>query len=136
MHKLTIKNNISNLDNIAGFVEQFCTEYDLIPKTCCEINLVLDELVTNTIHYGYTDDNIHEIEISLEKQDDRVLIKLIDDAKEFNPLKKEEVDIKIEPYPDGYLLRLYCPTLVKGVKLSTDVPGTFLDNYFDLMPFE
>jgi anti-sigma regulatory factor (Ser/Thr protein kinase) len=92
MHKLTIKNNISNLDNIAGFVEQFCTEHDLTPKTCFEINLVLDELVTNTIHYGYTDDDIHEIEISLEKQDDRVLIKLVDDAKEFNPLEKEEVD--------------------------------------------
>jgi beta-mannosidase len=51
-------------------------------------------------------------------------------------LEKKDVDITIEPYPEGYLLRIYCPTLVKGLKLSTDVPGSFSDNYFDLLPYE
>ena len=51
-------------------------------------------------------------------------------------LRKEAVDITLEPAPDGYWVKLYCPTLVKGVKLSADIPGTFSDNYFDLLPYE
>lgn len=93
MKKLSIQNRIENLNKVAGFVEEFGEENNLDNKTSFELNLILDELVTNIISYAYEDKNEHTIEITMEKSDNTINIQSIDDGKEFNPLNKEEVNI-------------------------------------------
>jgi len=95
MNKLSIENKIENLNQLAEFIEGFGEENNLSPKVVFELNLVLDELVTNIINYGYDDKDIHPIDIIIEKKDDLIEIKLIDDAREFNPLEKENVDLTV-----------------------------------------
>lgn len=95
MHKLSIENKIENLDKVAGFIEEFCEENNLVPKVVFELNLVLDELVTNTITYGYRDKDVHTIDILVEKKADLIELRVIDDAREFNPLEKDNVDLTI-----------------------------------------
>jgi anti-sigma regulatory factor (Ser/Thr protein kinase) len=94
MKKLSIQNNIDNLRKIADFVEKFGEEYNLDSKTSFELNLILDELVTNIISYAYDDEDKHMIEIVLEKSDDVINIRTIDDGKEFNPIEKDKVDVQ------------------------------------------
>lgn len=59
----------------------------------------------------------------------------------FAPPKKlllpdTRVSVRVSPANEGYLLELESPALAKNVRLSTDVPGRFSDNYFDLLPGE
>lgn len=93
MKKLSIENKIENLDKVAEFVEKFGEENKLDGKTVFEINLILDELVTNIVSYAYDDNDIHMIDILLEQNNGIINIQTIDDGKEFNPLEKEEVKL-------------------------------------------
>ncbi|MDZ7765754.1 MAG: ATP-binding protein [Melioribacteraceae bacterium] len=94
MKKLSIQNRIENLEKVAEFVELFGEEHGLDSKTSFELNLILDELVTNIINYAYDDEDKHIIEIVLEKSNNTINIQTIDDGEEFNPLKKNEVNVK------------------------------------------
>ena len=93
MKNIIIENNIRNLDKIAGFIEEFGNDHNLNQKTCFELNLILDELVTNTIQYGYADDKIHLIDISIRKEQDKIFIQVTDDGIEFNPIEKKDTNI-------------------------------------------
>ncbi|MBZ0181408.1 MAG: ATP-binding protein [Melioribacteraceae bacterium] len=93
MAKLSIENKIENLNKLAEFIENFGEEHELSPKNIFELNLILDELITNIISYAYEDDSDHAIELDINKEKDELKIQLIDDGKEFNPLEKEEVKL-------------------------------------------
>jgi len=95
MSLISIENKIENLTIVAGFVENFGEDNKLDNKIVFDLNLVLDELVTNIIHYAYDDNDKHLINISLEKKENEIEIKIIDDGKKFNPLQKEEADINL-----------------------------------------
>lgn len=93
MKKLSIENKIENLAKVAEFIEEFGDKNGLNQKMVFELNLILDELVTNTISYGFKDEGIHTIDIMVEKDDNEIKIKMIDDGGEFNPLETKEVDL-------------------------------------------
>ena len=58
------------------------------------LNLVLEELVTNIIFYGYVDTNEHKIIIDLSRDNSIFRMQIEDDAKEFNPLLMAEPNIE------------------------------------------
>ena len=105
MQKLSIENKIKNLEKVAEFIEQFCAENNLSPKISFELNLVLDELVTNIIHYAYADKETHLIDLIIEKGLDEVKMKVIDDGHEFNPLERADpkTDISLQDRSVGGL---------------------------------
>ena len=47
--------------------------------------MVLEELVGNTIRYGYDDDGPHEISVSVSIDDGDLLLEIRDDASAFDP---------------------------------------------------
>jgi len=96
MKNITLENKISSLNEIASFVEHFGAENNLSQKDIFELNLILDELITNIISYGYSDNEVHTIEISVKIENCNLLIKIIDDGKEFNPIERENADISVE----------------------------------------
>jgi len=103
--ELKIINKLSELDRVAEFLEDF-GERNGIPGTVIfEINLSIDELVTNTINYGFQDDNEHFISILPEKKGNIVSVELKDDGIEFNPFAKPDPDITLplEEKPIGGL---------------------------------
>ena len=74
-------------------LKKFCAENGLPDKILFDLNLSLDELVTNIISYGFDDTEEHDINITIEKIDDGVEIKLVDDGAEFNPLNEHDPKI-------------------------------------------
>lgn len=92
----TLKNRISELNKLAEELEKFSSEYKLPQKILFDINLSLDELVTNIISYGYDDDKDHDILISIAKEEDNIFITLEDEGIEFNPLNTEEPETETE----------------------------------------
>ena len=51
------------------------------------VELVLEELVGNTLRYGYADGAVHEIGVELEVEPLGILVRLRDDARPFDPTR-------------------------------------------------
>lgn len=58
----------------------------------CEIHLVLEELFTNIVNHGFTDEKEHEIHIELRCNHASMSIRMEDDGPPFNPTKKSSPD--------------------------------------------
>ncbi|MFH0736627.1 MAG: ATP-binding protein [bacterium] len=93
MSFIKISNNISELAKIAAFVEDFGNKNSLPMPLVFDINLSIDELVTNIILYGYKNNNTRFIDLTMDIVDNVIIIKIIDDAIEFDPTKKAEPKI-------------------------------------------
>lgn len=84
---IELENKLSEMDRLAAELDQFCVRENIPAKTGLELNLVLEEVVTNIISYAYNDTLPHRIMVFLEKEDDRVRMMIKDDGLEFNPLE-------------------------------------------------
>ena len=92
MHWL-INNDLADIEILAEKIESFGEMQGIPNSIIFAINLCLDELITNTIKYGYNDTNEHSITIDLELTETEVIIELIDDGLPFNPLERSDPDI-------------------------------------------
>jgi anti-sigma regulatory factor (Ser/Thr protein kinase) len=58
-----------------------------------DVNLAVEEILTNIISYGYTDNREeHEIKVSVSVQPGEVRVDVEDDGQPFNPLEAPEPD--------------------------------------------
>lgn len=101
---LVVKNNLNELHKILEFVKDFCGSGRLIGFTP-KATLILEELLTNVVSYGYDDDTEHAISISLAADDAGLQIIFEDDGRAFDPLAapKPNIDGSIEERPIGGL---------------------------------
>ena len=79
---------VNDLRAIAGAAEKidaFCAEHGLREEISFEVNLAVDELLTNTISYGYHDDGEHRIDLSLRLQGGTLIVEIADDGRAFDP---------------------------------------------------
>ena len=53
----------------------------------------MDELLTNTISYGYDDDEEHRIDLSLRLEGGTLVVEIADDGRAFDPLQAPEPDL-------------------------------------------
>jgi len=90
---LHVENRLSELKRVNQAVHDFLDGQPLAPKSQYTIHIAIEEMITNTIKYGYDDDAAHEIELSLRIAGSHVLIRIEDDGHEFNPLLAEIPDI-------------------------------------------
>ena len=104
-HNITIVNKITQLEELAKSIETISEEWDLPMTISMNLNLVLEELVTNIIFYGYDDSTEHEINIRMSFSDRAIEMQIEDDGKEFNPLfyKEPNIDGTIEERKIGGL---------------------------------
>ncbi len=91
--RLEIVNDLAEIGRIAPLIEEFCAQNGFGEDVAHAINLSLDELLTNTISYGFEDGGRHKIEIALEKAADRITVTVRDDAVAFDPTEAEDPDI-------------------------------------------
>ena len=70
-----------------------------------DLNLALDEVVTNIISYAYDDEAEHQIGIRVALDGDGVSVQVEDDGRAFNPLEapKPDVGLDLEQRPIGGL---------------------------------
>ena len=81
---MRLANDLKELAVIAERVDEFCGRHEIAPTVAYQINLSLDELLTNTISYGYADDARHEIRIDLSIDGGRLIVRIEDDARQFD----------------------------------------------------
>jgi anti-sigma regulatory factor (Ser/Thr protein kinase) len=90
--KIEIGNKLSELDRLHRTLADFCRRHGLAATVARDLNLALEEVVTNIITHGYTDDREHFIAVHLDLQPGEVKIDVEDDGRPFNPLEAPAVD--------------------------------------------
>jgi serine/threonine-protein kinase RsbW len=85
--EFSILNNVTELHRLNAFVEDLAEKWELSMKLSMNINLVLEEIVTNIIFYGFDDDGKHQIMLAFSRDDHGIEIIVSDDGNPFNILE-------------------------------------------------
>lgn len=102
---LLVSNKIEELTRVTRFLEELGEDWNLPDPLVFSLNLVLEEALTNTILYGFSDDKDHIIEILCSNDRSEISFTIRDDGVEYDPTKKEDPDITLpaEERPIGGL---------------------------------
>ena len=95
--ELRIKNQISELEKVAQFVEEIGEELGLSMELQMNLNLVMEEMVTNVIFYAYPDGEEADIELLAKSDGKELTFVLSDQGKEFDPTAKDDADLDVNP---------------------------------------
>src|SRR5262245_2533817 len=91
--EIKLHNKLSELDRFNQALTEFGRQHRLPDKVMHDLNLALEEILTNIISYGYIDSREHEIRVSLSALPGEVRAEVEDDGQPFNPLEAPEPDI-------------------------------------------
>jgi sigma-B regulation protein RsbU (phosphoserine phosphatase) len=91
--EIKLNNKVSELERFNQTLTEFGRRHGLAANVVHDLNLALEEILTNIISYGYTDNREHEIQVRLSVQPGEVRVYVEDDGQPFNPLEAPEPDI-------------------------------------------
>ena len=86
---ITIYNNLSEVRQLSKWSGLFCDANGLQALEH-RLTLVLEELLTNVIAYGYDDDEKHEINVQIKLEDSILTAVFEDDGRPFNPYEAQK----------------------------------------------
>lgn len=95
--ELTIKNKVTELRRVAVFVEEIGMELKLDGMELNNLQLVLEEAVSNVIFYAHPEGVEANITLIAESDGQELTFILSDQGNEFDPTLKEDVDIDVNP---------------------------------------
>ena len=95
--EIRIKNQVGELERVNQFVEEISEELGLDMELQMNLNLVLEEMVSNIIFYAYPEGSTAEIELAAESDGKELTFVLTDQGKEFDPTLKEDTDLNVNP---------------------------------------
>ncbi len=118
MIELSLVNDLRELAVAAERVDAFCAEHGLSPDVAFAVNVSVDELLTNTISYGFDDGGRHRIEMTVRMEGSVLVVELADDAKPYDPTTAPHPDIAapIEERPIGGLGVHFVRELMDGFR--------------------
>ena len=82
---LKIRNDLNDLRGVSIATTEFLESNGASPEAIFAANLAIEEMVSNTIKYGYSDSLRHHIEIDLLLDDNALEIEIRDDGHHFDP---------------------------------------------------
>lgn len=91
--EIKLINQLSELERFNQAFKEFAQHHGLGSKVTHDLNLALEEIVTNIISYGYADDREHEIRVVLGVQAGEVRAEVEDDGQPFDPTQVPVPDI-------------------------------------------
>lgn len=90
---LEIKNDLSELEELCQTLEDFGVSLGLSKKTLFQMKLVMEEVFTNIISYGFKDETVHLIRITISHENGMLKLRTEDDGIPFNPTEVEAPDL-------------------------------------------
>ncbi len=95
--ELKLKNQVGELARVNQFVEEIGEELGLGLELQMNLNLVMEEMVSNVIFYAYPDGKTADIELIAESKGKELTFVISDNGKEFDPTLKEDADPDVNP---------------------------------------
>jgi anti-sigma regulatory factor (Ser/Thr protein kinase) len=90
-----IANRWEEMPDIVAMVERFGAEHACPGQVINDVNVVLDEVLSNIISYGYEDGEQSDILVRLDYRPGEVLVEVEDAGKPFDPLKAPPPDLGV-----------------------------------------
>lgn len=84
---LALRNRFEDLQVALRQIETFCGRQQLAHEEIFSARLAVEEIITNTLKYGYDDDAEHEVVVALQMRENNLHIRIEDDARAFDPLQ-------------------------------------------------
>lgn len=83
--EISIGNDVHEIAGVAARIDEFCDARGIGLQISNAVNVSIDEVLTNTIDYGYDDDGPHRIGIALRREANALVVEIEDDSREFDP---------------------------------------------------
>ena len=99
MIEISMANRAADLQRVLDDVEARLEAPPVSAKRMYAVRLVLDELVSNVINYGYDDQAEHQIGLKIETGEP-FAVTITDDGKAFNPLEDAPAPVLEGPVED------------------------------------
>ena len=117
MH-MTIGNEFAELARVAEAIEEFARREGVGASAVDDINLAVDELLTNTMRYGYPGGGRDQIAICVYREARGLVVIIADSAKEFDPRgRRQRKQAKsIEEYTVGGLGLFFVQEMTDGLE--------------------
>ena len=96
--EVSLSNELREIAGVAARIDEFCTAHKLTPGLSYALNLSIDEILTNTISYGYEDDEPHRIEVIVSLEEDALAVVIVDDSMPFDLglAPERDLDLSLE----------------------------------------
>jgi anti-sigma regulatory factor (Ser/Thr protein kinase) len=88
----TILNRREEVARVRETLDQLAAAHRLAAGIVADMQIALDEILTNIVDYGYTDGGEHEIRVRLRVLDNTLEATVEDDGQPFNPLERPAPD--------------------------------------------
>ena len=116
--ELSLGNDVEEIAAVAERIDEFCAACNIGPQVAYAVNLSVEELLTNTISYGYGDDEPHRIAIRVRLDANLLGVEMIDDARPFDPTTGTEPDLEasLEDRPVGGLGLFFADQMMDSIE--------------------
>ena len=88
-----LRNDLSELERLSQGVSSWCGVNAVSAEAEYQVNLALDEIVSNVIRHGWKDGGEHQLQVSLSCAGNELTVEVEDDAPPFNPLEAPPPDL-------------------------------------------
>jgi serine/threonine-protein kinase RsbW len=92
--RLSIQNLMERVGEANRSLATYLDEQGVDPETKSTAELALEEVVTNVIKFGYDDGGPHEILLEAYGGPTGLVLRVVDDGREFNPLTAPAPDFE------------------------------------------
>jgi len=81
-----IRNDISDIGIVRDILDKLAREFRIPVHALTQLQVALDEVVSNVIKYSWDDGGQHEFLVRITVRPDRVDLEIFDDGREFDPV--------------------------------------------------
>ena len=83
-----LSNKIEEIQTIFQTVESLQETLSVSPKTIFQLKLVIEEIFTNIISYGYDNNRPNLVDLKISFENERLGVEIVDDGRPFNPIEE------------------------------------------------
>jgi anti-sigma regulatory factor (Ser/Thr protein kinase) len=101
---IVIRNNVADLAVLTAAMGRVGDEHGIPEKALFQLQVALDEIVSNVIKYAWPEGGAHDIEIRITPREEGIEIEIIDDGRMFDPREAPKRDKPLpgqRPQPGG-----------------------------------
>ena len=120
--EVTLENSLPEIPRLAELIEVFGDENGVPARAVFNLNLALDEILTNVVEYAFPDDGRHEILIRLILDELALIAEVIDDGIAYDPTARPDPDtsLSLEDRPIGGLGVYFAKRMMDRVEYHRD----------------
>lgn len=93
MSRLVLVNETEELATLGEWISEVASEHSLPAKTAFALDMALTEAVTNVLNYAFSDEEQHELVVTILPMETAISAEIRDDGQPFDPLNYAPVQL-------------------------------------------